>query len=66
MLASMLEENVSVACPYCGEPVELLIDVSAGSQAYVEDCSVCCQPMDVSIQVDSDGNVDVHVERSDD
>lgn len=36
-------------CPYCGEPLSLLIDRSAGSQTYVEDCSVCCQPIVVQV-----------------
>jgi len=38
-------ETVASSCPYCGEPVELLIDCSAGPQRYVEDCQVCCRPM---------------------
>ncbi|MBK1702168.1 CPXCG motif-containing cysteine-rich protein [Thiococcus pfennigii] len=36
-------------CPSCGEPLEILIDLSAGSQRYVEDCSVCCAPMVVTV-----------------
>lgn len=32
-------------CPWCGEPVEALLDLSAGDQCYVEDCPVCCQPI---------------------
>lgn len=35
-------------CPYCGEPIELLIDTSVAEQEYVEDCEVCCRPMVVS------------------
>src|SRR5690606_31691888 len=27
------------SCPYCGEPIELLVDGSAGDQQYIEDCS---------------------------
>ena len=38
-------------CPYCGEPIELLLDVSEGDQSYVEDCSVCCRPIEVSVQI---------------
>ena len=61
----MLEPTVNVACPYCGESIDLLVDVSAGTQTYVEDCSVCCQPMDVSVEVDAQGGYDVRVERGD-
>lgn len=36
-------------CPYCGEPIELLIEAEAGDQHYVEDCQVCCRPIHVHV-----------------
>jgi hypothetical protein len=45
---------VTVACPYCGESIELAVDASAGSATYVEDCPVCCHPMQVSNDVNGD------------
>ena len=46
----MIEEEV-VNCPSCGEPVALEVDTSAGDeQEYVEDCAVCCRPMDVYVR----------------
>ena len=51
-----LEQRVSKDyCPYCGESIELLIDISIDSQKYIEDCSVCCRPIQVSVLVDEDG-----------
>ena len=50
-----MPEFVSVACPYCGEVIELTVDTSAGSASYVEDCQVCCQPMQVTVEVRADG-----------
>jgi hypothetical protein len=47
-----MPELVDVDCPYCGEPVELVVDASAGSAGYVEDCPVCCRPMQVDVEVD--------------
>jgi putative PIN family toxin of toxin-antitoxin system len=44
-----------VSCPYCGEPIELLLDGSAGEQAYIEDCPVCCRPIGVHVSVGDDG-----------
>jgi hypothetical protein len=38
-----------VVCPYCGEALELWFDSSAGAQAYVEDCAVCCRPIEVRL-----------------
>ncbi|MGY3266769.1 ribosomal protein S27E [Lysobacter sp. HA35] len=29
-----------VECPYCGEPIDLVVDSSGGSQRYIEDCQV--------------------------
>lgn len=46
---------VPVSCPYCGEPFETLVDASAGSASYVEDCQVCCQPIEMSLEVDDAG-----------
>ncbi|MGE4365871.1 CPXCG motif-containing cysteine-rich protein [Thermomonas sp.] len=44
-----------VACPYCGEPVTLMLDASAGAQHYIEDCAVCCRPITVVVEVEDDG-----------
>lgn len=45
----------SVQCPYCGESFETLLDLSAGSASYVEDCQICCQPIQFSLEVDHTG-----------
>ncbi len=46
-----------VSCPFCGEAITLLVDASAGAQSYVEDCQVCCRPMQVTIAAD-DGEIE--------
>ena len=46
-----------IHCPYCGEPFETLIDLSAGSSTYIEDCQVCCQPIEFKVEVDHAGNL---------
>jgi Cysteine-rich CPXCG len=45
----------TVQCPYCGEPFETTIDTSAGSTSYIEDCQVCCQPIEMTLKVNLDG-----------
>ncbi len=35
-------------CPYCWEEISMLLDVSVSSQTYVEDCEVCCNPIEIS------------------
>ena len=48
-----LLETVQIVCPYCGECVEVVVDCSIRFQEYTEDCQVCCQPMQVTLDVDS-------------
>ena len=61
----MLEEQ-TVWCPYCGESFDTAIDISAGSQQYVEDCYVCCQPITIRVAVDYNGDLaDVATMRDD-
>jgi len=51
----MPEEFVSVRCPYCGERFETRIDLTTNDPGYVEDCQVCCQPIEIGIERDSGG-----------
>jgi hypothetical protein len=46
---------ITIQCPYCGEPFETLIDASAGSTTYIEDCHVCCRPIEIGLEVATDG-----------
>lgn len=54
------EERCS--CPFCGEPITIVVDFSAGSQTYIEDCQVCCRPMGVVVDVDAEGHQSIRVE----
>jgi len=49
-------ELTEVTCPACWETIELTLDLSAGSQTYTEDCSVCCRPMTVRLYVGPGGD----------
>lgn len=37
-------------CPYCWEEVSMLLDKSVTDQTYVEDCEVCCNPIEFNLQ----------------
>jgi hypothetical protein len=50
----VLQSEVQLLCPYCGERVSVLVDHSVPEQTYVEDCEVCCRPMLVTCTVDGD------------
>jgi transcription elongation factor Elf1 len=52
-----------VECPYCNEQLEVAIDWSVTEQSYVEDCQVCCRPMEltVTVSVYDDGSYETRV-----
>lgn len=50
-------EFVAVRCPYCWERYETQVDLSAGSCSYVEDCQVCCQPIQLDCEIDDAGRL---------
>ncbi len=56
-----LLETIRISCPYCGETVDLTVDCSLERQRYVEDCQVCCSPMDLDVIVGEDGRIQVEV-----
>ena len=58
-------EPVQIGCPYCGESLEIAIDSSAGRQDYIEDCQVCCQPIQLRISFDEEGVPSVDARRED-
>jgi hypothetical protein len=53
-----------IQCPYCGESIEIIIDGSVEQQNYIEDCSVCCRPIELSVVVSED-EVSVNAKRDD-
>ncbi len=44
------EEFVAVRCPWCGERLETRVDMTADEGAYIEDCEVCCRPIEFTIE----------------
>ncbi|MGD2083415.1 MAG: CPXCG motif-containing cysteine-rich protein [Chromatiales bacterium] len=56
-------DTVRISCPYCGEPLDLAVDCSVQRQRYVEDCQVCCSPMDLQVTVGEDGRIEVEARR---
>ncbi|MBT3277674.1 CPXCG motif-containing cysteine-rich protein [Candidatus Thioglobus sp.] len=58
----MLElQQHSIICPYCGEFVAIEVDCSEPNQHYIEDCSVCCRPINIHTTIDFDQQVHVSV-----
>ena len=49
------EALVGVRCPYCGERLQTRVDLTGDEPAYVEDCEVCCRPIEFAIERDIGG-----------
>jgi len=56
----MFEHNFQ--CPYCWEEVSMLLDPSISRQTYVEDCEVCCNPIEVTLKFQDNALVDFDVQ----
>jgi len=52
---------VRCSCPYCGESIDLFADTTECDQVYIEDCFVCCRPIQVVPQIDEEGNLSMHL-----
>jgi transcription elongation factor Elf1 len=61
-LCALIEQ--SLQCPYCGEMISVLLDLSAGDQTIIEDCQVCCQPIRLSYGLTQYDQIWLHSERS--
>lgn len=40
-------------CPYCWEQISMLIDTSQQHQNYIEDCEICCNPIQLDVQIEN-------------
>ncbi len=54
----MLEEEYFFDCPACGARISMLLDLSVRRQAYIEDCEICCRPLEISYVVEDEFVVD--------
>jgi transcription elongation factor Elf1 len=45
-----LQLETDITCPHCGEPFTLIVDSSQGDYATIEDCPVCCQPIQLEVR----------------
>ncbi len=44
-----MEENF-YQCPYCWEEVSILLDSSIDENSFIEDCEVCCNPLEFTVK----------------
>lgn len=55
-------EEIQLSCPYCGETnIMEFFYMHDNEQSLIEDCIVCCRPMEIFVRKDSEGNIFVEV-----
>ena len=64
-LRQTLSEH-SFSCPYCGEGISMVLDLSVSEQRYVEDCEVCCRPIEISYRTSAAEITEFRALRGDD
>jgi len=45
-----LSVETEITCPHCGETFPLQIDTSQAEQSFIEDCTVCCRPITLTVR----------------
>jgi hypothetical protein len=45
-------------CPYCWQEISMVLDTSVRRQTYIEDCEVCCNPIEIRYVIDDEGSIE--------
>lgn len=51
-------------CPYCGEHVSLVVDPELAEEAFIEDCEVCCRPIEFYFRDDGQTSITLDAQRT--
>ena len=46
-----MTEEYFFYCPYCAQNISMVLDLSVRGQTYIEDCEVCCNPIEIRYTV---------------
>lgn len=58
--------SFEILCPYCGERISVMAESTVGDQRFIEDCTVCCKPIEFELTIDRDGDPVVVARRESD
>ena len=61
-----MDNVIEYSCPYCGEINCAEVFISDGrNQNFVNDCEVCCRPIELKVNFDREGNPDIEIKNDD-
>ena len=50
----MIEPDYDFECPYCGVENSIRLDATGGrKQLFVQDCAVCCKPIQIYVEFEN-------------
>ena len=52
-----------IDCPYCWENQLKMVDPSIKNQNFIEDCEVCCNPIDFQISIENNEVIFIQPEK---
>ncbi len=50
-------------CPYCWERISMILDTSEDESEYIEDCEVCCRPIEIHFRFSGEALVSFEARR---
>ena len=51
----MIEEDYSFSCPHCGVELSVRLDQTGGrEQQFVQDCEICCRPIQIEVRFEGE------------
>jgi hypothetical protein len=53
--------EAEIVCPHCGETFPIQVDTSQSEQNLVEDCSICCRPINLVVHCQPGVIVDLEI-----
>ena len=59
-------QEVDIYCPYCGEGITALLNPEEEGSDYIEDCEVCCRPIEFHLLDDGTGGIEAAVRSEND
>ncbi len=56
-----LISETDITCPHCGENFPLNVDTSQRNQSFIEDCTVCCRPIQLAVRCEPGEIVELQI-----